>query len=101
MVQGPISRYGQLAPQLTAERELCWADLQAGLQPPLRYCDWQPHYIQLDPEIGDQIEAYLHGEENLWVVTSTDAVEPERIAALLQREYICVDTQGQYRLWKK
>ena len=21
--------------------------LQAGLQPPLRYCDWQPHYIQL------------------------------------------------------
>ena len=71
------------------------------LQPPLRYCDWQPHYIQLDPEIGNQIEAYLHGEENLWVVTSTDAVEPERIAALLQREYTCVDTQGQYRLWKK
>ena len=32
MVQGPISRYGQLAPQLTAERDLCWADLQAGLQ---------------------------------------------------------------------
>lgn len=75
--------------------------LQTGLQPPLRYCDWQPHYIQLDPEIGDQIEAYLHGEENLWVVTSTDAVEPERIAALLQIEYTCVDTQGQYRLWKK
>ena len=32
MVQGPISRYGQLAPQLTAERSLCWADIQAGLQ---------------------------------------------------------------------
>lgn len=69
--------------------------------PRCSYCDWQPHYIQLDPEIGDQIEAYLHGEENLWVVTSADAVEPERIAALLQREYTCVDTQGQYRLWKK
>ena len=32
MVQGPISRYGQLAPQLTAERSLCWADIQAGIQ---------------------------------------------------------------------
>ena len=32
MVQGPISRYGQLAPQLTAERRLDWSDLQAGIQ---------------------------------------------------------------------
>ena len=32
MVQGPISRYGQLAPQLTTERSLCWADIQAGIQ---------------------------------------------------------------------
>lgn len=32
MVRGPISRYGQLAPQLTAERSPCWADLQAGVQ---------------------------------------------------------------------
>ena len=32
MVQGPISRYGQLAPQLTAEHSLCWADIQTGVQ---------------------------------------------------------------------
>ena len=32
MVQGPISRYGQLAPQLTTERSLCWTDIQAGIQ---------------------------------------------------------------------
>ena len=32
MVQGPISRYGQLAPQLTAEHSLCWTDIQAGIQ---------------------------------------------------------------------
>ena len=32
MVQGPISRFDQLAPQLTAERKLCWDDLQIGIQ---------------------------------------------------------------------
>ena len=29
---GPISRFDQLAPQLTAERKLCWDDLQIGIQ---------------------------------------------------------------------
>ena len=32
MVQGPISRYDQLAPQLTAERSLDWRDLKFGIQ---------------------------------------------------------------------
>ncbi len=32
MVQGPISRYDQLAPQLTAERRLDWRDLKFGIQ---------------------------------------------------------------------
>ena len=32
MVQGPISRYDQLAPQLTAERTLDWRDLKFGIQ---------------------------------------------------------------------
>ena len=32
MVQGPISRYDQLAPQLMAQRELDWRDLKFGIQ---------------------------------------------------------------------
>ena len=32
MVQGPISRYDQLAPQLLAERSLDWRDLKFGIQ---------------------------------------------------------------------
>lgn len=32
MVQGPISRYDQLAPQLLAERSLDWEDLRAGIR---------------------------------------------------------------------
>ena len=32
MIQGPISRYGQLAPQLLGEHDLCWEDLRDGIQ---------------------------------------------------------------------
>ncbi len=32
MIQGPISRYGQLAPQLLDEHECCWEDLRDGIQ---------------------------------------------------------------------
>lgn len=75
--------------------------LQAGLQPPMRYCDWQPHYISLDPEIGRVIEGYLQSEDALWVITGSDAVEPQAVAEILQGEYTCVDTQNGYSLWKK
>lgn len=75
--------------------------VQAGLQPPMRYCDWQPHYIQLDPEIGREIEAYLRSEQARWVVTRADRVEPDSIAAILESEYTRVDTQAGYSLWKK
>ena len=75
--------------------------VQAGLQPPMRYCDWQPHYIQLDPEIGSQIGAFLKGAACRWVVTPSDMVEPEGIASVLGEEYKLVDTQGSYSLWEK
>ena len=75
--------------------------IQAGLQPPMRYCDWQPHYIQLAPEIGREIENYLRSGEARWVVTGADAVEPDTVAAILESEYTCVDTQSGYSLWKK
>ena len=32
MIQGPISRYGQLAPQLLGEHECSWEDLRDGIQ---------------------------------------------------------------------
>ena len=67
----------------------------------MRYCDWQPHYIRLAPEIGREIENYLCGGEARWVVTGADTVEPDTVAAILESEYTCVDTQSGYSLWKK
>lgn len=75
--------------------------LQAGKMPPMRYCDWQPHYIQLDPEIGAQIEAYLTEREPDYVVTPAAGTEPASIAAALEAGYTELDTQGDYILWEK
>ena len=75
--------------------------LQAGLQPPTRYADWQPHYIQLDPEIGWEIEGYLCADDARWVVTGTEDIEPEAVQSILEREYADTFQAGDYRLWVK
>ena len=75
--------------------------LQAGLQPPIRYADWQPHYIQLDPEIGREIEGYLCSADARWVVTGREDAEPEAIQSILEETYTDVFQAGDYRLWVK
>ena len=75
--------------------------LQAGLQPPTRYADWQPHYIQLDPEIGREIEGYLRSSDARWVVTGAEGAEPEAIQSILEEDYQDVFQAGAYRLWVK
>ncbi len=74
--------------------------IQAGLLPPNKYCDWQPHYIQLDPEIGHEIESYLRSGDADFVVTPLEETEPEQIRAVLEEKYGSVYTAGNYRLWK-
>lgn len=75
--------------------------LQAGLQPPIRYGDWQPHYIRLDPEIGEEIQGYLRSSDARWVVTGMENIEPEAIQSILKENYQDVFQSGDYRLWVK
>lgn len=75
--------------------------LQAGLQPPMKYCDWQPHYIQLVPEIGAEIKDFLASQTCRWVVTGVKEAEPALIRELLEREFQIVAEAENYRLWKK
>lgn len=75
--------------------------LQAGLQPPTRYADWQPHYIRLDPEIGEEIQGYLRSSDARWVVTGMENIEPEAIQSILKENYQDVFQAGDYRLWVK
>ena len=74
--------------------------LQAGVQPPMKYCDWQPHYIRLVPEIGAQIEAFLSSGAAPWVVTGKEAPQEEFLARLLESDYTLCLEAGNYRLWQ-
>ena len=75
--------------------------IQANRLPPMKYCDWQPHYIQLDQEIGNQIKGYLCSEASHWVVTPAEQTEPEEIRDTLEELYTPVFTAGNCRLWEK
>lgn len=68
--------------------------------PPMRYCDWQPHYIALVPEIGGEIESYLQTEE-AYVLTPEDTVEPGEIRSALEARYEILETRGGMTLWER
>ena len=41
---------------------------KAGIFPPNRYCDWQPHWIILYPEIGLELQKTIASKELIWIV---------------------------------
>lgn len=75
--------------------------IQANRLPPIKYCDWQSHYIQLDKEIGREIEGFLSSEDSHWVVTPAGEIEPESIQNILEEQYTPVFQAGNCRLWEK
>ena len=71
--------------------------LLSGRMPPIRYCDWQEHYIALAPEIGAAIEAYLR--IGSYVLTPETGIAPREIRELLQKDYEILDTREEMILW--
>lgn len=62
--------------------------VQADLFPCHRYCDWQEHYIQLNPAIGDELTAWLASESPKWVVVPADyTIAPAQIADVVSAHY--------------
>lgn len=47
--------------------------LQADLMPTHRYCDWQEHYIELNPEIGTELAQWIGEQNPRWIVVAADA----------------------------
>lgn len=75
--------------------------LQADMLPPVKYCDWQSHYIQLVPEIGKEIHDFLSSPDARWVVTGQGKMEPESIDELLREKYQIREKTDHYCLWEK
>ena len=75
--------------------------LQADMLPPVKYCDWQSHYIQLVPEIGEEIRTFLSSPDARWVVTGQGEMEPKAIGELLWEKYQVREKTEKYCLWEK
>ena len=67
--------------------------------PRLRYCDWQAHYIDLMPEIGETVTDYM--KNGSYVLTPQEEVSPREIQELLQKDYEILDTRENMILWER
>ncbi|MBQ7801868.1 MAG: hypothetical protein IJ375_06060 [Oscillospiraceae bacterium] len=72
---------------------------QAGLLPAHRYCDWQAHYIELNPEIEGELAQWMAEEQVRWIVLPADyEPAPARIARALEDHYQEYARNGAYVL---
>lgn len=75
--------------------------VRAGLFPAHRYCDWQEHYIDLVPEIGNELESWLREGGPIWVVTPADTeIAPAQIRDAINDCYHVYGKNRSYTLYQ-
>ena len=108
LTQREQGSYGQdaqalsrLIPEENREEVLCW-DLMpdvyvlASLQPCLRYCAWQEHYLSLNPDLAGEIAE--NGEKIRYLITASGQAVPE---CLQGWEWDRVQETENFLLWRR
>lgn len=61
---------------------------KAGIFPPNKYCDWQPHWIILYPEIKDELLDYIGSHSSKWIVLPNGGeIWPDEIKNFIYENY--------------
>lgn len=61
---------------------------KAGIFPPNKYCDWQPHWIILYPEIKDELLDYIASRSAKWIVLPNGGeIWPDEIKNSIYENY--------------
>lgn len=61
---------------------------KAGIFPPNKYCDWQPHWIILYPEIKDELLDYIGSRSVKWIVLPNGGeIWPDEIKNSIYENY--------------
>lgn len=61
---------------------------KAGIFPPNKYCDWQPHWIILYPEIKDELLDYIGSRYAKWIVLPNGGeIWPDEIKNSIYENY--------------
>ena len=68
---------------------------RAEVYPAIRYCDWQDHYVDLVPEIGEEILQSLEDNEIKWIVipTNPESTEGQIWSAIMENYTIYTQTK--------
>lgn len=73
---------------------------KTGLFPCIKYCDWQDHYIQLMPEIQNELEQVFDTEPPKWLITHVSQTQPEFIQNVIRAKYLLQIENNSHRLYK-
>lgn len=74
--------------------------VMAGLFPPIRYCDWQQSYINMRPEIGNELADWLK-QDGIWLVTDKNyTFTPQQIADVVAENYTEYFSNESYTLYR-
>lgn len=66
-----------------------------------KYCDWQEHYIELDPGIEDQIDDMFETSPPKWVIIGTTRpMENEKLINRLSEKYEMIYSNDEYNLYR-
>lgn len=71
---------------------------QTGLYPCIKYCAWQQSYIQLKPEIKDELIETFQSTPPHFVVTNKTE-QPEFLQTVLNQQYYLFAENDSYDLW--
>lgn len=76
--------------------------IETDLFPANKYCDWQDHYIELNPNIQHELSAALTQTPPKWIVTHDpdSPLVPDFLKAILSDGYMLYDSSTHYKLWR-
>lgn len=83
------------------EVPLRWYSI-ADIIPCSKYCGWQEHYMELSPQIEEEMTMLMQTEAPKWIVTKANIVlENEMMSRELQEHYIVMRQNDDFVLYKK
>lgn len=71
---------------------------ETGLYPCIRYCDWQDHYIALQPSIQEELVQAFQSAPPQWLVTGKGK-QPAFLQSIINQQYVRYEENDAYVLW--
>lgn len=71
---------------------------ETGLYPCIKYCDWQDHYIALNPNIEEELVMIFSADPPKWIITENEE-HPAFLNTVLTRQYHLFEHNDSYHLW--